>query len=608
MLNNQEEIIQKYRVETSGLQDQLANIKKQIDRFSFIRIILFVAEVFVFISFVRDSEKTSIYLGSLFLLIPVVLFIWVVRKQALLDQNAAYFRQLLWVYENEINMLSGIENGYNHGKIFESDEHPYSADLDVYGHASIYAMVNRCSSGDGQLNLANILSGSRNYDQILERQSAIQEIEEDIHRTFSFRANLRNHNENKIQQIKQKLKGKLAGQLEFTHHTVLRSYLSVVPFITVGLVIAGILVHALFFKALVFLGICHAACTFYYMKQINLLYSGFSGSAALLNDCAKAIVWTEDKDWLSPYLRRLFQSDEKVSLQIKKLSAIIQAFDARLNVVVSTILNLFLLWDLRCCVRLDNWYHSSVSGIEDGLNRIGEFEELISFATLNYNHPDWSLPKIQEEFYLDALAIGHPLIRKDKRIVNDFKLSGKPTVDVITGSNMAGKSTFLRTLGLNMILAYAGTKVCAKYMSLSVFKLLTYMRIKDSLNESTSTFKAELNRLKMILREVSGQPDPFVLIDEMLRGTNSRDKYLGSKVFIEKLIKEQTPGLFATHDLQLSELIEQYPEQLRNFHFDIQIDAAQMHFDYKIKNGPCKTFNAAILLKEIGLVLNDPVY
>ena len=155
-----------------------------------------------------------------------------------------------------------------------------------------------------------------------------------------------------------------------------------------------------------------------------------------------------------------------------------------------------------------------------------------------------------------------------------------------------------------MVLAFAGGPVCAKRFSVSIFSLVTYMRIKDSLNDQTSTFKAELNRLKMILDTTANNPNSFVLIDEMLRGTNSKDKYLGSKVFIEKLISQRTPALFATHDLQLSEMENDHPAAVRNYHFDIQFARGEMDFDYKLKPGPCKTFNAALLLKEIGLSLN----
>jgi len=166
---------------------------------------------------------------------------------------------------------------------------------------------------------------------------------------------------------------------------------------------------------------------------------------------------------------------------------------------------------------------------------------------------------------------------------------------------MAGKSTFLRTVGINMVLAFSGAPVCAARFQTSIFSLVTYMRIKDSLNDQTSTFKAELNRLKMILEMVSKVPDSLVLIDEMLRGTNSKDKYQGSKAFIERLIEQNISALFATHDLQLSEMIEDYPQQLRNYHFDIQLTEGEMNFDYKLKQGACRTFNAAILLKQIGL-------
>lgn len=167
-------------------------------------------------------------------------------------------------------------------------------------------------------------------------------------------------------------------------------------------------------------------------------------------------------------------------------------------------------------------------------------------------------------------------------MVNNYQLEHQPTVDIVTGSNMAGD--FLRTMGVNMVLAYAGAPVCASQMQLSIFRLLTYMRIKDNLIESTSTFKAELNRLKMILTEVAEHKNAFVFIDEMLRGTNSKDKFDGSKAFIEKLIGLKTPTLFATHDLLLSELENKYPTEVRNYHFDIQLIGAEMEFDYKIKH------------------------
>ncbi|OIQ63173.1 DNA mismatch repair protein MutS [mine drainage metagenome] len=166
---------------------------------------------------------------------------------------------------------------------------------------------------------------------------------------------------------------------------------------------------------------------------------------------------------------------------------------------------------------------------------------------------------------------------------------------------MAGKSTFLRTAGINTVLALCGAPVCAQYMKVSVMTILSYMRIKDSLNESTSTFKAELDRLQMLLTAVESDTKIFFLIDEMLRGTNSVDKYLGSKAVIERLISKKGVGMVATHDLQIAELEKKYPAYIRNFYFDIQVVNGEMLFDYKMKHGECKTFNASLLLKQIGI-------
>ncbi|RZL31475.1 MAG: DNA mismatch repair protein MutS, partial [Pedobacter sp.] len=370
------------------------------------------------------------------------------------------------------------------------------------------------------------------------------------------------------------------------------------------LIISGLIVGGKLWSILILVLLIHAGLTFFLMKHINEVYYGFGGSATLLANYADAIKWTEDQNWESDYIKNLCSSKEKVSADIRKLSKIIQAFDARLNLLVGGLLNFTLLWDLKCCAKLDEWYQTSSANVTDGLERISYFEELISIATLSHNNPAWVFPVISNDFCIAADDLGHPLIPFKKRVSNNFAFDDKPTVDIVTGSNMAGKSTFLRTLGINMVMAYAGAPVCAKSLKLSIFNLLTYMRIKDSLNESTSTFKAELNRLKMILEKVQLNHHPLVLIDEMLRGTNSKDKFLGSKVFIEKLIQIKTPTLFATHDLQLSELIDIHKNTVRNYHFDIQITNGEMKFDYKIKSGPCSTFNAAILLKEIGLSLD----
>ncbi|WP_343523285.1 DNA mismatch repair protein MutS [Pedobacter sp.] len=604
MLKLQAQIISGYSEKIKEVTDDINQTKKLIDKLSLVRVGLFLAEILFFILLVRSADDSLRTLIQIALLLPVIAFAYVIRKQSRLDLEIDYKKQLLWVYQNEWNVLNGQENGYDHGTAFESETHPYTSDLDIFGKASLFALLNRCSTKKGKDVLAKKLAGKSTRDIILNRQEAVKEIIIKIEETYSFRASLHGYDPEKIEQIKTQLKLQLGEQLEFVRSKFLRLYVKLVPFVTFGLILAAIIFSSAFWKILALVFIIHTGWNVLLSAKINKVFYSFGGSSGLLNGYASAILWTEKQNWKSTYILSLFDSHVPVSQEIKSLSKIIQNFDARLNILVGGILNALLLWDLKCCINLDIWYKSSSKDVIAALNHLGDFEELISLATVAYNQPDWVFPIVTDQFTLKTEQLGHPLIRRELRIDNDFQLSTNPTVDIVTGSNMAGKSTFLRTLGINMVLVYAGAPVCARSMQLPVFSINTYMRIKDSLNESTSTFKAELNRLKMILDNVVKDNDTFVLIDEMLRGTNSRDKYLGSKVFIEKLIAEKTPALFATHDLQLADLIIDHPEMVRNFHFDIQISDGEMKFDYLLKQGPCKTFNAAILLKQIGLTLD----
>ena len=603
MLKTQEQIIFGYSQSIAQVKAKIKETQKQLENFSYSRIALFLVEIVLFVLLLNSEDniwRTVIQIG---LIIPVIIFAIVVKKQSKLDKEIDYQKQLLWVYQNEWNQFNGIKNGYDDGAQYESENHPYTSDLDIFGNASLNSLINRCYTKKGKEVLAQNLSNNTDRETILSRQEAVKEVLEHIEDTFDFRANLHGYDINKIEQIKDQLDNHLGKQLAFLRNKGMMLYVKVVPFASLALLIAAVFINNIFWNILTAYLLLNVSVNIFNGSKVNKVYYSFSGSSNLLNGYAEAIRWTEKYKWSSSYILSLFSSEKPVSAEIKILSKIIQNFDARLNIVVATALNAFLLWDLKCCINLGQWHKTSSKDVVAALNQLCDFEELISLATLAHNQPEWIFPEITNEFTLKAVEIGHPLIAKNIRINNDFNVEATPTVDVITGSNMAGKSTFLRTIGINTILAYAGAPVCAKQMKLSVFKLNTYMRIKDSLNESTSTFKAELNRLKMILDNVSKSKDTFVLIDEMLRGTNSRDKYLGSKVFVEKLIAEKTPALFATHDLQLADLKNDHEKTLRNFHFDIQINNGEMKFDYKLKQGPCSTFNAGILLKEIGLSL-----
>ncbi|RZK75942.1 MAG: DNA mismatch repair protein MutS [Pedobacter sp.] len=607
MVKTKYNVLAGYQSSADKQQSSIDGLKKKLNQISFSRLGLFILEILIVALII--SGGFFWYFGVL-AVIPVFFFLILIKQQVKVQNELDYALKLLWVYQNEIELLTTGKNGYADGDLYSDEQHPYSSDLDILGPRSVYAHVNRCNTTAGLDLLASSLLAPAKRSTIEFRQEAIKELLTHIDETYHFRAKLQNHKPGQLEIIKDKLVHQLPLQLGFAKSRLLKAYVSAAPFLTVGLLVLGVLFGGIVWNVFALIAVFHAGLTFFKLSDINNVYYGFTGGSNQLNAFAGTIKWTEEVAWQSRYIKDMFSEKDAgnaagpVSAQIKQLASIIQGFDARLNILVSLVLNLFLLWDLKCSIRLADWHSKSSESIVHGLYRISQFEELISFATLTHNHPDWNFPVIKDAFQLHVVGLGHPLIDEEERVLNNFELAVQPTVDIVTGSNMAGKSTFLRTLGVNMVLGFAGAPVCADRMSLSIFKVVSYMRIKDSLNDHTSTFKAELNRLKMILDAISNIPNSFVLIDEMLRGTNSKDKYLGSRVFIEKMISQNTPALFATHDLQLSEMEEQYPVNVRNYHFDIQMAEDEMRFDYKLKHGPCKTFNAALLLQQIGLTMD----
>jgi hypothetical protein len=604
MVKSRDSILKDYQKHVE-IQETLVNsLKKTLNTISYSRLGLFIIEII----FVAIIISAGYYwpIGVLMCL-PVLAFIIILKKQASVQADLNYAEKLLLIFKNEVQLILTAKQRYDDGSSFADESHPYASDLDIYGPCSLYALINRSNTIGGMKLLASSLGSLIQSGHIAERQEAIAELQEDIIATFHFRAGLQSHKPAQLEIIKDKMGNQMPEQLEFIHSKALRTYTAMVPFISLALLALGIYYGGVAWSFLSAYVLLNFGITFFNGKHITTVSEGFGGSSELLTAVSGTVKWMEERQWKSMYIKNMFvedPADHLLSRQISKLSAIINAFDAGRNMFVGPFLKGLLLWDFRCSIRLDQWYTQSASRLSAALESIGQLEELISFATLAHNQPDWVQPVITQDFHFEAASMGHPLITENKRIRNSYAFEKGPVVDIITGSNMAGKSTFLRTVGINMVLAYAGAPVCAASLKLSVFNILTYMRIKDSLNDHTSTFKAELNRLKMILEGVKVLSHPLVLIDEMLRGTNSKDKYLGSRVFIQQMIREHTPTLFATHDLQLSDMTDAYPAEVRNYHFDIQLAAGEMNFDYKLKHGACKTFNAALLLQEIGLSFN----
>jgi DNA mismatch repair ATPase MutS len=589
-----------YLKKKAELESEIKALKKLINQYSFSRLLFFGIDILFIYVFFNQGITAIIFI----VILSLLGFMFLVKKHVKYQLELSFLNTKKLLVENEINIKDNVINIYSNGECFCNPTHPYTDDLDVFGAHSLFQYINRCATNESQFILANFLKETSSKKQIEERQIAVEELSHKTEDFLNFRTRLFDVDKSEISTIETFFKDFLSNKLNFLNNSVVNILILLTPLLSISMLILAIVFNGILWNIFGLILLLSGVCYMFFKQKIDLIHEQIGKNVNGLKHYAENIKWIENEEWKSILLTELktsLKKKELISQEIFSLSKILNSLNSRLNPIVGLFLNLFFQWDLRTLKRLAKWEIKNKEEIINAFDVLFNFEALISFATFSANHSTWIYPKIYEHYHFNAESIGHPLINEKVRVNNDFNLAKNITIDVITGSNMAGKSTFLRTVGINMVLAYAGAKVCAKNMETSIFSIISYMRIKDSLANQTSTFKAEIDRLKMILDFTQSHQNSFVLIDEMLRGTNSKDKYLGSKVFIKKLIAQNTPGFIATHDLQIAELEKEYPIQLRNFHFDITIQNQEMFFDYKIKNGECKTFNASILLKAIGI-------
>jgi len=600
----EQDILNDYKAASALAGQHADKYKKQANTYSLLRLGIFGLMIFaVYLTIVNDSFSIMA-VGFVLLLLA---FAWLVARQGEFERQRDYYLDLQKINENEITSLTDNTNLYSNGQQFGNEKHFYTSDLDIFGPASLFQLINRAATSTGNYKLAAWLKAPADKFTIESRQAAVKEIAAKNDWKKELQALLLFANKEDSNRLTNLFKF-LHMPLNLPGEKGLGTYAKIAPWLLLALIIGAVFSPiakaAAIFIALANLGLVLSKAA--YIRKADLIADKIG---KMLGNYAGVFSKIESQNWVAPHNIALAQKlkDDKTSEKIKELGELINKLNYHLNIIVGTLLNIFLLWDIRQIIAIENWKRANCENVEDAFEVIADFEALISISVPAVNYPAWVYPVIAdtEGYTLTATNIAHPLIRSANRVDNNYELNDAFSIDIITGSNMAGKSTFLRTVGINTVLALAGAPVCASAMQVSVITMVSYMRIKDSLNESTSTFKAELDRLQMLLAAVANENKVFFLIDEMLRGTNSVDKYLGSKAVIEQLISKKGVGMVATHDLQIARLEDKYPTYVRNFYFDIQVLNGEMLFDYKIKHGECKTFNASLLLRQIGINVGE---
>jgi DNA mismatch repair ATPase MutS len=342
-----------------------------------------------------------------------------------------------------------------------------------------------------------------------------------------------------------------------------------------------------------------------YSKRVTVFHEYISKKKYILDKYARLLHVVAKESLQSPQLAKLSTHAREAEAQVHGLASLVSALNARLNFMTAAVVNSLLMYDLQCVYRLEKWKVDHAPQLETWLDTISEMEVLCSWSTFAFNHPHFTYPKITTGLSISATALGHPLLRPEECVTNDVLIGKNQRIQLITGANMAGKSTFLRTVGVNFVLALAGAPVCAKDFSCSIAHLRSGMRTADSLKDHQSYFYAELDRLKSIMDELRQDKPLLVLLDEILKGTNSTDKLAGSIAMVRQLLPHPCLALIATHDLALGELEKEHPESVKNFCFEANIENDQLSFDYKLKNGLAQKMNATFLMKKMGIIPRD---
>lgn len=571
--------------------------KKKEGYLSLLRLLSFIALIYLVFLFFRISAVSGII--SLFL--AIALFGYVLNLHLKTTLNKQKHQYLSEINQAELNCLQGNYSIFPDGSQYEEKDHPYSHDLDIIGKYSLYQYLNRTNTEPGASILANWLKQAASFPEICGRQEAVKELS----KKFEWRQEMRSVfylNPSSSQNPKPFIDwcNKISEFEKSQRFIFLFHFQTIVTLAFFFLWMGGMQVIWLILALLVNISINYA-----YFKRINIIQNHLSKTSSLLQSYSDIIRLIEDEPFESQKLTELknkLTGDRTASKNIKKLASITKKLDYRLNPLVGIPLNLFFFWDIFQCLKLERWKQTNKDKVGEWFKVMAEIEALSSLANVHYNQPDWVFPVITNTYFqFQALGAGHPLIPAEKRILNDFRIDDKGKIALVTGSNMSGKSTFLRTCGVNMVLAMAGAPVCATKFETSYVHIYSSMRISDSLEENTSSFYAELKKLAQIIKVVEKKENVFLLLDEILRGTNSNDRHTGSVALIRQFIKNNASAILATHDLGLSYLADELPDNIDLYNFDVKIQGEELYFDYRINTGICKSLNASILMKKMGI-------
>lgn len=587
-----------YSTKSKSYSQELSKINNKYNTISLIRllsIVLFLGSLYYYI---KNSEIIFIISAVFFF----AAFIVLMRIHSKLLFEKKINSALVEINENEISYLEKKAIPFENGQEFNDFHHPYAYDLDIFGEQSLFQNLNRTATFIGKKKLANQLLTLSSNEEIIRNQRAVKELSEKLDWRQNFLA---------LAKISQDSKASYEGLMKWSKFqsaplpkgAIVLSYST--PLLFLGVLVSYIVTSdTLFLSYLSYLFILNLVIMGAFFKRIQIEIANAEDIDKVISQYSLLLKKIEEESFHSEKLidlqKRLKFKAENASQNLQKLSELFSNMDTIGNLLTASLFNGTFLFNLHVLKKLLNWKKEHAEAMEEWLGVIGEFEMLNSLANFAYNNTEFVFPTLNTEFKINFSNLSHPLLSAKTRVGNEVAFHPQSFM-ILTGSNMSGKSTFLRSLGINMVLSGMGSVVCANEANVHPLPVLVSMRLSDSLSDSESYFFAEIKRLKLIMDELEGNR-AFVLLDEILRGTNSDDKRNGTIEVVKKVIAHKAIGAIATHDIEVCLTTNEYPNILTNQCFEVEIVNDDLHFDYKLREGICKNKSATFLMKKMGVI------
>jgi len=594
-MSNISEVYEKLLADYQG---STRGYKSKLNILSYSRLAAFAVLVFFIVKLIQ-APSTFYWIGAA---TSFVAFFVLLRVYNHFSYIFGYHKAFVTINENEIAFLQGEKNIFSNGKQYADPQHAFSFDLDLFGEGSLFEHLNRCTTREGENELAKLLLSPK-HESIMDRQAAIDELGAKL----DFRQAIHAHGLTKPYKEENftRLNDWLKQGKTFRHPGIYYS-LCLLPILTFGLLIMYFIKQSdWYLNAFYSSFTVNLIVAFSFARSIKNQLQISTGITDLLKQLHARLNLIEKENFNTPLNQHLqeslFAHMVSSSKAIQRLYRLFDQLETIANLLVAILLNGLFLYHVHILYGLQKWKANFGQSILHWFTVVGQLEALNSLGNLHYNNPSYCLPILTEKPNLQAQQMAHPLLADGSRVANNLAFDNYKFV-VLTGSNMSGKSTFLRTLGVNLVLAKAGARVCAQSFHFHPMPILISMHISDSLQDSASLFYAELLRLQQIIQATQQGPTPFIILDEILRGTNSNDKQKGTMELIRKMVSFNAIGIIATHDIAVTELEKEFPERVESLCFESEIVDGDLLFDYTLKKGAATKLNASYLMKKMGII------